>query len=185
VLVELRRQLKSPSAAARSDRLREPLAVSLAQVDDQQDLTQSGDILGTLRYMAPEQFHGKGSSQSDVYSLGVTLYELLALRPVFSNSNRGALIHEILREPATPLRSVDPTIPRDLATIVHKAIERDPRHRYASAQDMADDLLRFLSDEPIRARRLSAWRSLGSRSAITRQMNSNASPNRMPPPHWI
>ena len=96
----------------------------LAKVDDD-DLTRTGDILGTLRYMAPERFRGRGDARADVYSLGLTLYELLTLRPAFDSPDRLALSEQIKSvEPPRP-RSIDPRIPRDLETIVLKAIEKD------------------------------------------------------------
>ncbi|HUE71676.1 MAG TPA: tetratricopeptide repeat protein [Pirellulaceae bacterium] len=127
----------------------------LAKADDQRDLTNTGDVLGTLRYMAPEMFSGQADRRSDVYSLGLTLYELLALRPAFDEADRGRLIRLVLHESPPRLRTLDPAIPRDLETIIHKAIDREASHRYPSAQDLADDLQRFLDDEPIRARRIS------------------------------
>ena len=127
----------------------------LAKVDDD-DLTRTGDILGTLRYMAPERFRGRGDARADVYSLGLTLYELLVLRPAFDSPDRVALSEQIKTvEPPRP-RSIDPRIPRDLETIVLKAIEKDPGDRYATAEAMAEDLRRFLDDEPILARRVGA-----------------------------
>jgi eukaryotic-like serine/threonine-protein kinase len=127
----------------------------LAKVDDE-DLTRTGDIMGTLRYMAPERFRGRGDARADVYSLGLTLYELLVLRPAFDSADRVALSEQIKDvEPPRP-RSIDPRVPRDLETIVLKAIEKDPRARYASADALAEDLRRFLDDEPIRARRVGA-----------------------------
>src|SRR6516162_3085357 len=133
----------------------------LAKGDDE-GLTQSGDILGTLRYMAPERFRGEGDARADVYALGLTLYELLTLRPGFASSDRLRLIEQIkTQEPLRP-RAVDARIPRDLETIVLKAIEKDPKARYQSAEVMGEDLRRFLADEPIRARQVSAaeryWR---------------------------
>jgi tetratricopeptide (TPR) repeat protein/serine/threonine protein kinase len=128
----------------------------LAKADDQQDLTQTGDVVGTLRYMAPEMFSDKADRRSDVYSLGLTLYELLALRPAFDEADRGRLIRLVLNESPPRLRTLDWQIPRDLETIVHKAIERDPSHRYSTAEELGSDLQRFLRDEPIRARPLSA-----------------------------
>ncbi|HUE71327.1 MAG TPA: protein kinase [Pirellulaceae bacterium] len=127
----------------------------LAKADDQRDLTNTGDVLGTLRYMAPEMFSGQADRRSDVYSLGLTLYELLALRPAFDEADRGRLIRLVLHESPPRLRTLDPAIPRDLETIIHKAIDREASHRYPSAQELADDLQRFLDDEPIRARRIS------------------------------
>jgi eukaryotic-like serine/threonine-protein kinase len=127
----------------------------LAKVDDD-ELTKTGDILGTLRYMAPERFRGQGDARADVYSLGLTLYELLTLRPAFDSPDRLALSEQIRTvEPPRP-RSLDPRIPRDLETIVLKAIEKGPGDRYATAEAMAEDLWRFLNDEPILARRASA-----------------------------
>ncbi len=127
----------------------------LAKVDDD-ELTRTGDILGTLRYMAPERFRGQGDTRADLYSLGLTLYELLALRPAFDSHDRVALSEQIKSvEPPRP-RSIDPRIPRDLETIVLKAIEKEPGDRYASAEAMAEDLRRFLDDEPILARRVGA-----------------------------
>src|SRR5262249_31974905 len=127
----------------------------LAKVDDDA-LTRTGDILGTLRYMAPERFRGRGDARADLYSLGLTLYELLVLRPAFDSPDRVALSEQIRTlEPPRP-RSIDPRIPRDLETIVLKAIEKDPGDRYATADAMAEDLRRFLDDEPILARRAGA-----------------------------
>jgi WD40 repeat protein/serine/threonine protein kinase/tetratricopeptide (TPR) repeat protein len=128
----------------------------LAKADDQQDLTHTGDILGTLRYMPPEGLEGKADARGDVYSLGLTLYELLALRPAFDEKERRRLIKQVTDEAPARLGKLNRQVPRDLETIVHKAIEKDPKQRYASASEMADDLERFLEDEPITARRVSA-----------------------------
>ena len=117
-------------------------------------LTATGDILGTLRYMAPERFRGAGDARVDVYAVGLTLYELLTLRPAYASSDRLKLIEQITnREPARP-RAIDGRIPRDLETIVLKAIDKAPERRYASADAMSEDLRRFLADEPIRARQV-------------------------------
>ena len=98
----------------------------LAKVNDQKNLTQTGDILGTLRYMPPEAFKGKTDARSDVYSLGLTLYEMLAFRPAFAERERNRLIKQVIHEEPTRLGLVNRMVPRDLATIVHKAIDRDP-----------------------------------------------------------
>ncbi len=135
----------------------------LAKVLDDEELTQTGDLLGTLRYMPPEAFEAKAGAPGDIYSLGVTLYELLALRPAFAEADRTKLIKQKLTEEVKPLRRLDRAIPRDLATIVEKACEQEPARRYASAGELAADLQRFLDDEPIHARRhglteqLSRW----------------------------
>ena len=122
---------------------------------DEDGLTGTGDILGTLRYMAPERFRGESDGRSDIYALGLTLHELLTLGPAFAASDRLELIAQIKNdEPARP-RAVDAKIPRDLETIVLKAIEKDPKRRYASPVDFGEDLRRFIDGEPIRARRVS------------------------------
>jgi eukaryotic-like serine/threonine-protein kinase len=128
----------------------------LAKTDDQQNLTHTGDILGTLRYMPPEAFDGVTDARSDVYSLGLTLYEMLALRPAFGDKDRNKLVKQVTTQDAPRLDRVNPAVPRDLVTIVHKAADRDPRLRYANAGEMAADLQRFLDDEPILARRISS-----------------------------
>jgi WD40 repeat protein/serine/threonine protein kinase len=126
----------------------------MAKVDDQQNLTQTGDILGTPRYMPPEAFDGKADTRGDVYSLGLTLYELLAFRPAFDERERHRLIKQLTTTVPTRLDRLNRQVPRDLVTIVHKAIDRDPAHRYTAAE-LAADLRRFIDDEPILARRLS------------------------------
>jgi serine/threonine protein kinase/WD40 repeat protein len=124
----------------------------LAKTDDD-GLTNPGDIVGTLRYMAPERFRGECDGRADVYALGLTLYELLLLRPAFSEHDRLRLIEQVKeQEPARP-RSLDRRVPRDLEIIVLKAIRKDPRRRYQSADELVEDLRRFLAGEPIKARR--------------------------------
>jgi tetratricopeptide (TPR) repeat protein len=134
----------------------------LAKLAEQDDLTGSGGVVGTLRYMAPEQWEGEPDSRSDIYMLGLTLYELLTFRPAFDATSRHRLIRQATQEEPPRPRAVNPKIPRDLETIVLKAIARDPGHRYPTAGAMADDLRRFFDDRPIRARRTSAiehaWR---------------------------
>ena len=127
----------------------------LAKADDEQDLTRTGDLVGTLRYMAPERFQGVADARSDVYALGLTLYELLTLRPPFGESDRAALIRDICHADPPRPRKIDRQIPRDLETIVLKATAREPADRYATAAELADDLRRFLADRAIAARRAS------------------------------
>jgi serine/threonine protein kinase/WD40 repeat protein len=126
----------------------------LAKTGDN-SLTTTGDIVGTLRYMAPERFKGECDERVDVYGLGLTLYELLVLRPAFVEHDRLQLIDEIKnKEPSRP-RVLDCRIPRNLETIVLKTINKEPKQRYASAEALAEDLRRFLANEPIEARRTS------------------------------
>jgi serine/threonine protein kinase/Flp pilus assembly protein TadD len=128
----------------------------LAQVQTQAGLTMTGDLLGTLRYMSPEQALAKRvpiDHRTDVYSLGATLYELLALEPALPGGDRQELLRQIASEEPRPPRRVNPAVPADLETVVLKAMEKNPADRYGTAQELADDLRRFLKDEPIKARR--------------------------------
>ena len=127
----------------------------LAKAEGADALTDPGDLVGTLRYMAPERLEGWSDPRSDVYSLGATLYELLTLHPLFPEPNRAKLIKKVAHESPVPPRRLDPEIPRDLETIVLKAIAKEPARRYGSAGAMAEDLRRFLADRPILARRSS------------------------------
>jgi serine/threonine protein kinase len=119
-------------------------------------LTVTGNLPGTIRYMSPEQATGQRvmlDHRTDIYSLGVTLYELLTLEPAFDDMDGRVLVRHIaVEEPRAP-RSIDRTIPQDLETILLKAMAKSPGDRYTSAQAMADDFQRFLDHQPIRARR--------------------------------
>jgi WD40 repeat protein/serine/threonine protein kinase len=129
----------------------------LAKASDSEDLTHTGDIVGTLRYLAPERFSGQADLRGDLYSLGLTLYELLTLRPAFAETDRNKLIQQVMHAEPTRPRQLNPECPRDLETVVLKAIDRDPARRYQTPAELADDLRRFVAGEPIRARRVSAW----------------------------
>jgi serine/threonine protein kinase/Flp pilus assembly protein TadD len=138
----------------------------LAHVRRDVPLTMSGEVVGTLRYMSPEQAKarpGVADHRADVYGLGATLYELLTLEPAFAGKD----VHELLRqialdEPRAP-RQCHPAIPAGLETIVLKAMAKEPDERYATAGELAADLRCFLEDKPIRARsptlgqRLTKW----------------------------
>jgi serine/threonine protein kinase/WD40 repeat protein len=134
----------------------------LAKAEGADELTHTGDIVGTVRYMAPERFDGHSLPQGDVYGLGLTLYELLTLRPAFDGGNRARLIERVLHDPPARPRKFDPGIPRDLETVVLKCLAKDPAERYATAEALAEDLRRFLADRPVKARRASGaerlWR---------------------------
>jgi serine/threonine protein kinase len=135
----------------------------LAQFQTDAGLTQTGDLLGTLRYMSPEQAGGQRGlidHRTDVYSLGATLYELLTLRPPFDGADRQTLLRQILHDEPRPPRAVEKSIPAELETIVLKALAKTPAERYATARELADDLSRFLGHQPIRARRATALQRL-------------------------
>jgi serine/threonine protein kinase/Tfp pilus assembly protein PilF len=119
-------------------------------------LTATGQAVGTPRYMSPEQALGTRvviDHRTDVYSLGVTLYELLTLLPAFGGEDRQEWLQQIAFEEPTRPRRLERSVPAELEIIVLKAMEKRPRDRYATAQEMADDLERWLKHEPIRARR--------------------------------
>jgi WD40 repeat protein/serine/threonine protein kinase len=128
----------------------------LAKLQGQGSLTMTGDVVGTLRYMSPEQALAKYAQvdeRTDLYSLGATLYELLTLEPAFPGRDREELLRQIAFDEPRPLRRLNLAIPAELETVVLKAMAKSPEERYATAQELADDLRRFLEDKPIRARR--------------------------------
>ncbi len=136
----------------------------LAQIESAAELTMTGDLLGTLRYMSPEQAQGDHrvmGYRSDTYSLGATLYELLTLRPVVQERQRAQIFRAILESEPKPLRYWNRSIPRDLETIVLKCLRKLPADRYSTARELGDDLQRFLDDQPIRARRPTVFDRLG------------------------
>jgi len=127
----------------------------LAIMQTDSGLTLTGDLLGTIRYMSPEQALAKAvpvDHRTDIYSLGVTLYELLTLEPAYPGRDRQELLRQIAVEEPRSLRQLDRTIPRELETIVGKAMAKNPGERYGTAQELADDLHRFLEDKPILAK---------------------------------
>jgi serine/threonine protein kinase len=136
----------------------------LAHCQANPGMTMTGDIVGTLRYMSPEQALANRvviDHRTDIYSLGVTLYEQLTLQVPFGGENRQELLRQIaFDEPASP-RRINKSIPEELEIIALKAIEKNPGDRYATSQELADDLRRFLNHETIRARRAGVmWRFL-------------------------
>ena len=149
----------------------------LARLAEENELTQTGDLLGTLRYMSPEQVVGEFDNRSDVYSLGLTLYELLTFRPAHDASIRSRILQQITEKSPHARRLINPNIPADLETIVLKATAHAPADRYQTAGELADDLQRFIDGFAIRARRTSRieqlWRwsrrnpALATTSALT------------------
>jgi tetratricopeptide (TPR) repeat protein len=134
----------------------------VAKLLEEAQLTQSGEYVGTLRYMSPERFLGHCDARGDVYSLGITLYEMLAGRPAFPDTTPEHLIRLITEGEPPRFEALGLAVPADLETIVLKATARDPAHRYQTAGELADDLRRFLDDRPVHARRIGAlgqlWR---------------------------
>lgn len=130
----------------------------LARPSDAETITMSRSLVGTCRYMCPEQLdhvNGTIDHQVDVYALGATLYELLAFRPMFTSENDREVMNQVLtKDPAPPHRFCR-QVPRELETICLKAVEKNRRRRYATAEDLADDLKRWLLDLPIQAKRQS------------------------------
>jgi len=149
------RDLKPGNVLVGSDLEPKVLDFGLALQRDasERQLTRSGEVLGTLDYFSPEQAHAEQDldARSDVFSLGVILYELLTGRLPFRGENQRAHIHALYdQDPVLP-RRIDPNLPGDLQNICLKALEKDPKNRYASAREMADDLQRFLAGEPVLA----------------------------------
>src|SRR5262249_6248190 len=128
----------------------------LAMCQADANLTMTGDLIGTLRYMSPEQALAKRvpvDHRTDIYSLGATLYELLTLRPVCDGKDRAEILRQITFDEPKPPRKWNRAIPAELETIVLKALEKRPESRYATAREFADDLRRVLDNKPIHAKR--------------------------------
>jgi serine/threonine protein kinase len=133
----------------------------LAKTDEDQTITQSGSLMGTMLYMSPEQAAGQRTgidARTDVYSLGATMYELLTFQPPFSGDSREQTLKYILWQDPVPPRRINAAIPRELETICLKALEKQAQHRYPTAASMAEDLQRFIQDVPITAKRPGLWR---------------------------
>lgn len=138
----------------------------LAQLSNESRITRTGDMLGTMRYMSPEQMSGDVATldhRTDVYSLGATLYELVSLRAAHDAEDRAKLLQDVRDREPPPLASLCSNLPRPLATIIHKAMQKDVTLRFESAQAMAADLRRFLKGQRIAAKpptltqRLQRW----------------------------
>jgi WD40 repeat protein/serine/threonine protein kinase len=128
----------------------------LARLGSDPGLTMTGDLLGTIRYMSPEQALAKRvvvDARTDIYSLGVTLYEVLTLERAYPGQSREEVLRQIAFEEPRPPRHLNKAVPAELETIVLKAMAKNPEERYATAQELADDLRRYLEDKPIQARR--------------------------------
>lgn len=137
------------------------------------DLTVSGQALGSPNFMPPEQAAGKHKTSgptSDIYGLGAILYYLLTTRPPFLAEDASAAVRQVLENDPVSPRTLNPSVPRDLETLCLKCLQKDPKQRYASAQEVADELDRFLRGEPIQARPVSAlthaWRWCGRKPVL-------------------
>ena len=132
----------------------------LARLPAESGLTRTGELVGTDRYMSPEQAVGKQAlidRRTDIYSLGATLYELLALQPAYGARNPHQILRQIAETDPARIRALNPAVPTDLVTVVAKAMARDPSARYLTAQHLADDLNRFLEGRPVAARPTPSW----------------------------
>lgn len=154
----LHRDLKPANVVLASDGTPKITDFGLAKLIEHDDgLTQTGDILGTPSYMAPEQARGdseKVTAATDVHALGAILYEMLTGRPPYQGATPLTTLDQVVaHEPLAPCK-LQRNTPRDLETICLKCLEKEPKKRYATALELAEDLRRFLENRPIRARRL-------------------------------
>jgi hypothetical protein len=142
------------------------LDFGLARLEGQESITVSGDLVGTVQYMSPEQAQMRKVAvdhRTDIYSLGVTMYEMLALRPPFKGSDHHDTLSQILTREAEPLRKRNARVPLDLETIILKCLRKDPGGRYGTAEALAQDLRRFVRGDAIEARPASKWETLVQR----------------------
>jgi eukaryotic-like serine/threonine-protein kinase len=155
----LHRDIKPANILIENETLRPRIAdFGLAKLQDEdQELTRSGEAMGTPSYMPPEQFGDAASAtaRSDIYSLGATLYHLLSGRPPFKAATSMATMQQVLNVEPVALRELNPEVDKDLETICLKCLEKEPARRFQTAAEVADELKRFLNGEPILSRPLS------------------------------
>ena len=130
----------------------------LAKFFESPELTKSGEVVGTLRYMSPEQLAGRADERSDIFALGLTLFELALLRPAYESKEHGVLMRDVLEGNIQPIRSIDHRVPIDLATIIEKCLALDPADRYESAERVTSDLDHFIRGEPVSVRPIGSLR---------------------------
>lgn len=133
----------------------------LARPMDDSNLTASGQVVGTLRYLPPERFDGLSGVEGDIYSLGLTLYELITCEMPYSTTDQAKLVKLIHDETPTSLLTLQPTVSADLNTIIMKCLAKNPNERYRLASELAHDLRAWLAGEPILARPLRWWEKAG------------------------
>jgi tetratricopeptide (TPR) repeat protein len=136
------------------------LDFGLARLEGQESLTLTGDFVGTPLYMSPEQARRKKipvDHRTDIYSLGATLYEMLALRPPFQGKDHQDTLSQIIQRDPVELRRINLRVPVDIETICLKCLRKDPNDRYGTAEAMAQDLRRFARNDPIEARPEGRW----------------------------
>ena len=169
------RDIKPANILMTKDRVPKIADFGLAKkLDSEDSSTRTGAIMGSIGYMPPEQASGKtreATPANDIYSLGALLYKLLTGRPPFSGGSDWEMINSIVNSDPVSVLMIRPKLSVDLATICHKAMEKNPSKRYASAAEMADDLRAFLEGRPIKARPLSPgqrlWRMAKRNPAVS------------------
>ena len=143
------------------------LDFGIAQIEEVPGLTVTGQVMGTPGYLSPEQARGDLDSidrRTDVFSLGVILYELLGGALPFNGESSVEILFNLIEVDPVPLKGIAPQIPKDLETVVMTCLEKDPERRYGSARALADDLGRFLDGEPVEARPVSLTERLARRA---------------------
>ncbi len=129
----------------------------LAKLKQEEDQSTSQAVAGTLRYMAPERLQGKSDGRDDICALGATLYEFLALRPIFDGADPHKLLRQIEHDQPVPLRQIDRRIHPDLAAIIATTLAKDPADRYATAGELRDELRRFIEGRSVKRRPVPAY----------------------------
>ncbi|CAN5477992.1 hypothetical protein BH11PLA2_BH11PLA2_17260 [soil metagenome] len=178
----LHRDLKPENVLLAADGTPKLTDFGLARrLDDDAGLTATGDLLGTPAYMAPEQASPNGSTTgpaADIYGLGAILYCLLTGRPPFAAITPLATLQKVLHTEPEPPRMLNPTMPRDLESICLLALAKEPRHRYATAEMLAEDLERFLAGQAVLARpvprAVQAWRWARRNRGLSLALTSSA-----------